>query len=208
MWSTTRVANKSLQIPCPDFQYRNERGRGSSQQEVLNIATMEEESQELSRIKERDYVRVKDQRLVEVQRVAATDPEQRTLNQVIRQGGPPEFMKSLQAFKVIGRFESNCMVIQDGIIYKGGQVEVPQLLREDDLRRLHSSHMGSEATLRRAKDAVNWPKMAEDITRVTKQCPVCEEATYRQITGAMIYQSSHGLKSGWIYSQSEGKNTS
>ena len=64
---------------------------------------------------------------------------------------------------------------------------MPHVLREDDLRRLHSSHMGSESTLRRAKDAVYWPKMAEDIIRVTKQCPMCEEdspAQPRQITGA------------------------
>ena len=61
---------------------------GSSQQEVLNIAAMEEEAQELSRIKEQDFVRVKDQRLVEIQRAAATDPKQTALSQVIRHGWP------------------------------------------------------------------------------------------------------------------------
>ena len=54
-------------------EIREERDHHSK--EVLNIATMEEEAQELSRIKEHDYVRIKDQRLfIEIQRAAATDP--------------------------------------------------------------------------------------------------------------------------------------
>ena len=35
---------------------------------------MEEDADELSRIKEQDFVRVKDQSLVEIQRAASTDP--------------------------------------------------------------------------------------------------------------------------------------
>ena len=150
-----------------------EEGR-SSQQEVLNIAAMEEEAQELSIIKEQEFVRVKDQRLEEVQRAATIDPEQIALSQVIRHGWPTRIREVPATVQKYWRFRE-LLVIQDGVIYKGGQVVVPQVLREDYLRRLHSSHMGSESTLRRAKDAVYWPMMAGDIIRVTKQCPMCEE---------------------------------
>ena len=54
-------------------------------------------------------------------------------------------------------------MIQDGITYKGEQVVVPQSLRTEYLKRLHTSHMGRESTLRRAKDAVYWPNMARDV---------------------------------------------
>ena len=54
---------------------------GSLQQEFLNIGRG---SRAESKIKERDFVGIKEQRLVEIQRVAATDPEQRILNQATR----------------------------------------------------------------------------------------------------------------------------
>ncbi|KAL5473908.1 hypothetical protein EMCRGX_G028474 [Ephydatia muelleri] len=67
------------------------------------------------------------------------------------------------------------MVVQDGIVYKGSQVVVAKSLRNDYLKLFHPSHMGSESTLRRARDAVYWPHMAEDIKRITFECRHCEE---------------------------------
>ena len=119
----------------------------SSQQEVLNIAAMEEEAQELSRIKEQEFVRVKDQRLEEVQRATTTDPEQIALSQVIRQGWPTRIREVPASVQKYWTFRE-LLVIQDGVIYKGEQVVVPHVLQEDYLRRLHSSHMGSKSTLR------------------------------------------------------------
>ena len=65
--------------------------------------------------------------------------------------------------------------LQDGILYKGEQIVVPRSLRADYLQRLHTGHMGRESMLRRAKDAVYWPNMAQDIEQYTKSCRTCEE---------------------------------
>ncbi|KAL5489015.1 hypothetical protein EMCRGX_G018055 [Ephydatia muelleri] len=54
-----------------------------SPQEIFQIASMQEEAQELEGIEEREFVRVKDQRLEEVKKAAATDPEQLALSQMI-----------------------------------------------------------------------------------------------------------------------------
>lgn len=70
-----------------------------SQQEVLEIAALEEEANELKLIKEREFVRLKDQRLVEIQKAAAIDLEQNMLSKIIQQGWPdriqqvPEIVK-------------------------------------------------------------------------------------------------------------------
>ena len=135
---------------------------------------MEEEADELNVINERDFVRLKDQRLVEIQKAAATDIEQRLLSKIIQQGWPdriqqvPEMVRKYWTFREL-------LVVQDGIIYKGKQVIIPVALRTDYLRCLHTSHMGSESTIRRAREAVYWPGMAADIEQVTRQCTVWEE---------------------------------
>ena len=77
-------------------------------------------------------------------------------------------------------------MVRDGIIFKGDQVVVPGALRQIYLQKLHSSHMGRDSTLRRARDAVYWPGMAEDIGRVTKQCPICEEDSPAQARSKLL----------------------
>ena len=52
---------------------------------------------------------------------------------------------------------------------------VPTALRPDFLQRLHTSHQGYEATLRRARDAVYWPGMADQIKSLTASCTICEK---------------------------------
>lgn len=99
---------------------------------------MEEEANELNVINEREFIRLKDQRLVEIQKAATTDVEQKMLFKIIQQSWPdriqqvPEMVKKFWTFREL-------LVVQEGIIYKGKQVV---LLRTDYLRRLHSSHLG------------------------------------------------------------------
>ena len=68
------------------------------------------------------------------------------------------------------------MEVQEGIVYKGGQVVIPLRMRPEILQRLHSSHQGAQSTVvRRAQDVVYWPGMGKDIELTVSQCPGCEE---------------------------------
>ena len=49
------------------------------------------------------------------------------------------------------------ITIQDGILYKGLHMIIPVSLREDMLKKLHSSHVGTEACIRKASDSLFWP---------------------------------------------------
>ena len=49
------------------------------------------------------------------------------------------------------------ITIQDGILYKGLSMIIPVSLREDMLKKLHSSHVGTEACIRKASDSLFWP---------------------------------------------------
>ena len=156
-----------------------------SPQEIFQSASMQEEAQELEGIEEREFVRVKDQRLEEVKTAAATDPEQLALSQMIGRGWPSSIREVPSLARKYWTFRE-ALVMQDEVIYKGGQVVVPELLRMNYLRRLHSSHLGSQSTLRRARDAVYWPNMANDISKATAECPICEQDSPAQAKQSLL----------------------
>ena len=145
-----------------------------TRQEVFQLTMAEQEARELEVIDEREFLQVRDQRLVEIQKAAMMDLEQKTLMQVITQGWPTTIQEAPILARKYWNFRET-LTVQDGLIYKGGQVVVPELMRADCLTRLHASHMGSESTLRRARDALYWPNMAKDIISMTAQCRACEE---------------------------------
>jgi len=49
-----------------------------------------------------------------------------------------------------------------GLVYKGQRVVVPRGAREEILNRLHSSHIGVNGCLRRAKECVFYRRYQED----------------------------------------------
>lgn len=157
-------------------------------------------------IEEQEFVRVKDQRLEEVKKAAATDQELLMLGLMIGRGWPSSIREVPPVARKYWTFRET-LVMQDGIIYKGDQVVVPESLRADYLRRLHSSHLDSESTLRRARDAVYWPNMAADITKVTAQCPTCEEDRRNRGSWSMRYPRSRGARLAWTYVNARGKIT-
>jgi len=65
------------------------------------------------------------------------------------------------------------LAVLDGIIYKGTRLVVPIAARGEILNKLHTSHQGTAATIRRARNAVFWPQMAEDIRMKTDRCVTC-----------------------------------
>ena len=59
---------------------------------------------ELEVVEERDFVRVKDQRLVEVKKSAITDPEQIALSHMIKQGWPVHWKEVPEAVRKYWNF--------------------------------------------------------------------------------------------------------
>ena len=62
---------------------------------------------------------------------------------------------------------------QNGLIFKSERIVVPQALRDDMTKRLHSSHLGVEGCLRRAREILYWPKMSSQVKESVSKCSVC-----------------------------------
>ena len=68
----------------------------------------------------------------------------------------------------------------NGILFKGDRVIVPRDLRSEMMKRVHSSHQGEQACFRRARDALFWPGMTQQIRDEVSKCGVCAEYAVSQ----------------------------
>lgn len=68
----------------------------------------------------------------------------------------------------------------DGLIMHGDRIIIPQLLRADILKSLHSSRMGKSKTRARANNIIFWPMMSSQIETVIRSCAIYN--TYRNST--------------------------
>ncbi|ESP02335.1 hypothetical protein LOTGIDRAFT_172216 [Lottia gigantea] len=51
---------------------------------------------------------------------------------------------------------------------------VPESCREDITKTLHASHLGVQAMLRNAREAVYWPRMCKELTEYSSRCGTCQ----------------------------------
>ena len=65
--------------------------------------------------------------------------------------------------------------LQDGLIFRGQREVVPQSLRPLEKTKLHSSHMGIDARLRRARESVFWPGFSAEIKQMIETCETCRK---------------------------------
>ena len=55
------------------------------------------------------------------------------------------------------------LTVQHCLLFKGERVVIPTSLRLDMVKRIHSSHIGVECCLRRARASLHWPGMNSQV---------------------------------------------
>jgi hypothetical protein len=94
------------------------------------------------------------------------------LQSLITSGWPGKISQISEDVKPYYSYKDKLAVL-DGIIYKGSRLVIPITGRAEILNKLHTSHQGTAATIRRARGAVFLPQMAEDIRMKTENCVTC-----------------------------------
>jgi transposase InsO family protein len=96
-----------------------------------------------------------------------------TLLQIIDEGWPEK--KSDVPESVRMYFDvRDTLSQQEGIILKGERILIPLSLRVDMTKRLHAAHLGYDSMLRRARELMYWPGMAQDIKQMADNCEACQ----------------------------------
>ena len=97
-----------------------------------------------------------------------------TLYKIIIQGWPDnrnQLHASLQAYWAYRKE----LTVNNGIIYKGTQVLVPQSMHSDMLKKIHANHLGAESNIRMAREVLFWPGMRKAIQDMCSACQTCAQ---------------------------------
>ena len=63
---------------------------------------------------------------------------------------------------------------EDGCIFYGNRIVIPEKYRNDILKSLHNSHTGSTRMKMVGRSYVYWPHIDKDIENFVNQCEVCQ----------------------------------
>ena len=111
------------------------------------------------------YVPISDQRLEEIKLATHNDESLQVLMKVILQGWPDD-KSSVPVLALPYLPQRDELTAQNGIILGGGRVVIPAKLREVMKQKVHASHMGTEACLRRARECLFWNGMSAEMKRL------------------------------------------
>ena len=156
-----------------DLEVRYERGRKMFLADTLLRAFLpagKQDETEFETISMMKYLPVSEGRLLLIQQDTEADESLQVLKAVIQKGWPKH--KSNVPGIISPYFNMRDeMSIQDGLIFKGEHVGVPRASR----RRMHSSHLGLNGCLNRARECLYWPGMTADIKNYMSTCEACRE---------------------------------
>ena len=128
--------------------------------------------EDLEQINMVKYLPISDHRLTEIRESTARDESLQLLKDVILNGWPED--RSSLPIQVHPYFPyRDELTVQDGLIFRGERVVIPKDLRQSAKERAHSSHLGIEGCLRRARECLFWPNMNADLKDYIEKCEVC-----------------------------------
>ena len=92
-----------------------------------------------------------------------------------------EIYKVCQSMEGRYHTEFSNFLIQDGLLFKGGQLCVPRgSYRENIIKEKHSGgmsgHFGLDKTLEQVRRFYHWPKMQTDVRKFVESCIICQKA--------------------------------
>ena len=108
----------------------------------------------------------------QLQHVSADDPVLQQLRTTIREGWPEsrsDLPEPLYPYFDI----RDPLTVQNDLVFKGQCLVVPASLRKELMAVVHSSHIGIEGCIRRARDTLYWPRMATELREYISKCDIC-----------------------------------
>ena len=115
---------------------------------------------------------IRDERLQRIREETETDETLQMLKRIIIQGWPSERDAVHELLTPYYSYRDE-LAVQDGLIFKGERVIIPINLRKEMKEKIHSSHLGIEGCLRRARESLFWPGMSSEIKQFIATCDVC-----------------------------------
>ena len=172
-----RLQGMMIRLQKYDIEVKYEKGSNMFLADTLSRASIPgagQSASEFETINMMKYLPISDERLQEIQRVTRNDDSLQVLTAVIYQG----WLEQKEALPNIVTPYFNIrdeMSIQDGLVFRGERVVVPQTMSGKMLKKIHNSHLGVNGRLNRARECLYWPGMSSDIKNHVSTCEACRE---------------------------------
>ena len=118
-------------------------------------------------------------RIRELKYAMQTDEVMQDLKRVIHSGWP-EDKKDLPAVLLPYFNFRDKLSVYDGLVFKGERLIIPKQICSTMKERLHSSHIGVNGCLRRARESIYWPGMTSEIMEHVSLCEACSKFNTKQ----------------------------
>ena len=66
------------------------------------------------------------------------------------------------------------ITVEDGILLKINRIIIPPQLRPSTPNKIHEGHLGIKKSYLKARNAVSWPGMMQEITQLVECCKICQ----------------------------------
>ena len=115
----------------------------------------------------------------QIKQCTLADPTLQTLINTVTTGLPVSKADVPPCIREYWNYKE-ALTVQYGVLYKGMKVMVTISMRPQMIARVHCSHLGPDACVRRVRDVLFWPSMAGQIKEQVQNCEVCNDFLARQ----------------------------
>ena len=128
---------------------------------------------------------IKDKLMQSIRDVTATDAVLTTLGDAILKGWPEEKSQVPTSLLPYYHYRDE-LAVSDGVIMRGERVVIPERLRKEMKKRVHTGHLGINACLRLARDVMYWPGMSSEVRQHIETCGTCATFGDKQPTESIV----------------------
>ena len=112
---------------------------------------------------------------ISIRKFTDTDPTLSKVRRFVLEGWESKLERDRDYLKPYFQRKDE-LSVERGCVLWGSRVIVPEKLRNDVLELLHVTHQGIVAVKAMARYYIWWPKMNEDIERITRECTACQDS--------------------------------
>ena len=172
-----RLQGMLLRAQQYDIEIVYKRGKDMHIADMLSrsyLPNTESNQTEFEKVNMVDFLPIRDERLQQIRQAVDNDEVTCQLRQIIQHGWPDN--KEQLPAQLVPYFSSRDeMSVQDGLIFKGQRIVIPLSMRQELKKSIHSSHIGIDGCLRRARECLYWPGMSSEIKEYISTCETCRK---------------------------------
>ena len=147
--------------------------------QIFQLSQEQQLFQEIADINQVDYMRLSEGTHQQIKQCTVAGAALQSLMNTIMTGWPQTKEEVPVCNHEYWNYNEE-LTVQDGVLFKGMKVIVPTSMRPQMIARVHSSHLGPDACVRRARDVLFWPGMVGQIKDQVQRCEVCNDFLSRQ----------------------------